>query len=275
MGKVRPDFKRILLRLPPNANDYGAVTLVADLASLLGIDLIGTYIDNGDLRGLVDMPGAREFRAGSWQPLNPGQFAAALTSASREAERLFLDCAGKYRPSFRVLESTAVPDAGKDDIIVVIEPRSPIERATRQFGELLQYASCSTSSILWMPSHTKQVVGPVVAIAGGPDDRCISAAVAIAASAKERVILVSAGTSNDSFAPALARARSAGVAVVLADTGFRDDLLLPAHIHPGLLVTARGGALERRITLQVPTLLVPSDIRSTSPDAPPSHSRAS
>ncbi len=272
MGKVTPDFKRMLLQLPHSASDYGAVALAADLAGLLGIDLIGTYVDDGDLLSLVDLPDAREFRAGSWQPLDSSQFAMALASASRDAERLFLDCAGKHHPSFRVLESTtaAAQDAGKDDIVVVIEPKSPIERATRQFGALLEHASSSTASILWVPSHTRRIVGPVVTIAGGPDDPCISAAVAIAASVKERVILVPAGTSTDSLAPALDRAKSAGVAAALADAPFQDDLVLPAHLNPGLLIAARNRALDRRKRMQIPRLLVAPNVQPANSDAQPS-----
>lgn len=274
MGKAKPDFKRMLLRLPHSANDYAAVRLVAELASVLGADLIGTYVDDGDLRSLVDLPDAREFRAGTWQPLNSSQLALDLASASREAERLFLQSAGQHGPSFRVVESASAVarEAGNDDIIVVIEPKSAIERATRQFSALLEDAYRSTSSILWVPSETKRFAGPVVVMASEPDDPCISAAVAIAASVKERVILVPERSSIESFSAALDWAKAAGVATTLADAVFHhNDLLLPPHIKAGLLIAGRERAIQRR-NLQVPALFVSSNLPPTSSGLQPNHS---
>lgn len=276
MGRLKPDFKRMLLRLPHSQGDYAAVALVADLASLLGADLIGTYVDDGYLRSLVDLPDAREFRAGIWQPLNSRQLALDLASASREAERRFMQSAGQHRPSFQVVESAnaAAHEAGSDDIIVVIEPKSPIERATRQFSELLEDAHRSRSSILWVPSEARRFAGPVVAVASGPDDPCISAAIAIAASAKERLVFVPAMSSMADLANPLEWARAAGVATTLTDAVFyQDDLLLPAHINAGLLVAGRQRTVQRRNRLQIPVLLVSSELPLASPGAQPNHPR--
>ena len=262
MGKVKPDFKRMLLRLPHSTSDYAAIKLIADLASVLGADLIGSFVDDLDLRTLVDLPGAREFRAGAWQPINSMQLARDLAAASREAERLFLQIAGQNRPSFRVVESAsaAAREASEDDIIVVIEPKSAIERATRQFGELLEIAYHSTSSILWIPSAAKRFAGPVVVMANEPEDPCISAAVNIAASIKETVILLPTTHRIESFSEVQSRAAAAGVRALLADAVFHDnDLLLPPHIKAGLLVAGRERATRRRTLLDVPTLFVSSN----------------
>jgi hypothetical protein len=264
----------MLLRLPHSPNDYAAISSIAELASLLGADLIGTYVDYGDLRNLVGLPDAREFRAGAWRALNPSQLALDLASASREAERLFLQSAGQHRPSFRVAESAnaAAREADDDDIIVVIEPKSPIERATHQFSELLEEARRSTSSILWVPSETRRFVGPVVVIAGEPDEPCISTAIAIAASAKERVILLPATSSIQSFATVLARAEAAGVAATLADAVFhQDNLLLPVHIRAGLAIASRERTIQRLNLLKIPVLLVSSNLSRDSGISPNSH----
>lgn len=273
MDRPRPDFKRMLLRLPYSPNDYAAVSPIAELANLLGADLIGTYVDDGSLRNLVGLPDAREFRAGAWQLLNPSQLALDFASASREAERLFLQSAGQHRPSFRIVQSanTTAQEADKNDIIVVIEPKSPIERATHQFSELLEDLRRSTSSILWVPSETRRFVGPVVVVAHEPDEPCISVAITIAASAKERVILLPATSSIESFATVLERAGAAGVAATLADGVFhQDDLLLPAHIRAGLVVAGRERAVQRRNLLKLPVLLVSSDLSGDS-GAPPNN----
>jgi hypothetical protein len=276
MDKAKPDFKRMLLRLPHSADDYAAVALIAELAGLLGADLIGTYVDDVNLQSLVDLPDAREFRAGAWQPMNSRQLALDLASATRRAERLFLQYAGHHRPAFRVVDSAGATarEADSDDIIVVIEPKSPLERATHQFSELLEDAYRSSSSILWVPSETRRFVGPVVVMASEPDDPCISAAVAIAASAKERVILIPESHSIEGFLPALDLAKAAGVAASLTDAVFQqNDLLLPPHIKAGLLIAGRGGSIQRRNLLQIPTLFVASSRASRSPGVRPNHSR--
>ena len=277
MGKAKPDFKRMLLRLPHSANDYAAVKLIAELANVLGADLIGAYVDDLDFRTLVGLPEAREFRAGTWQPINSSQLALDLASASREAERLFLQSAGQHRHLFRVVESAnaVAREAGNDDIIVVIEPKSAMERATHQFNELLEHAYRSTSSILWVPSEARRFAGPVVVIASEPDDPCIPAAVSIAASVKERVILIPASPSSDCFSTALDLAKAAGVETTLAGAVFRqNDLLLPPHIKAGLLVAGRERLVQRRNLLQIPVLLVAANRPSTSSDPQPDHSGA-
>lgn len=272
MAGLKPDFRRMLLRLPHSAGDYAAVALIADLAGLLGANLIGTYVDDEDLRSLADLPEAREFRAGIWQPLNSGQFESDLASATREAERRFMQSTGLHRPSFRVVASSyaAEDEAGNNDIVVVIEPKSAIERATRQFSELLDDAFRSRSSILWVPSETRRFSGPVVVVASGPDDPCISAAVAIAASAKERLVFIPVTCPMEALATALESARAAGVATTSADAVFhQDDLLLPAHIKAGLLITGRERMIRRRSRLRIPALLVSSNLRFPGPDAGP------
>lgn len=267
MSKVRHDFKRVLLRLPHSAKDYAAVTLIAELAGRLGADLIGTYVEDGDIRNLVELPGAREFRAGAWQPLQSGQLTLDLASAAWQAERLFLQRAGRYRHSFQVVNSAsaATHEAGSDDIIVVIEPKSAIERATHQFNELLEHAYRSKSSILWVPGEAKHLTGPVVVVARGPNDPCIPAAVSIAASVKERIILIPENSSGVSFSAALDQANAVGVTTTLSEAVFhQDDLLLPPHIKAGLFVTGREREIGRLRLLQTPLLLVAGNRAATS-----------
>jgi hypothetical protein len=266
MDRPKPDFKRMLLRLPHSPSDYAAISSIAELASLLGADLIGTYVDDQDLRNLVGLPDVREFRAGVWQSLSSNQFALDLASASREAERLFMQSAGPHRRSFRVANSarSAAREADDNDIIVVIEPKNPIERATRQFSELLEDVERSTSSILWVPSETRRFAGAVVVVASGPDDPCISAAVAIAASVREKLVFVPVASAMEPLDSALDLARNAGVATTLADAVFQQDgLLLPAHVKAGFLIAGRERAIRRR-NLQIPLLLVSSNLASAT-----------
>jgi hypothetical protein len=275
MDRPKHDFKRMLLRLPHSPNDYAAVSPIAELASLLGAELIGTYVDDGDLQNLLRLPDAREFRAGSWQSLSSNQLALDLASASREAQRLFMQSAGPHRRFLRGTRNAnpAARQADNNDIIVVIEPKSPIERATRQFSELLDDVDRSTSSILWVPSETRRFDEAVVVVANRPDDPCISAAVRIAMSAKERLVFVPAASAPlENLAGAVDWARRVGVAATSADAVFhQDDLLLPAHVKAGLLVCGRERSIRRRSLLRVPLLLVSSDPTATDCDSQSNH----
>jgi hypothetical protein len=94
MSKARPDFKRMLLRLPHSRQDYPAVAMTAELAALLGLDLVGTFFDESSLLRFAELPTTREFRAGGWHPLDTDQLTRELALAEREAERLFQEAIG-------------------------------------------------------------------------------------------------------------------------------------------------------------------------------------
>ena len=264
MIKVRPDFRRMLLTLPHNRRDYAAVALIAELADLFGVDLVGTYADDVNLSSLSEMPNAREFRAGRWQPLNPGQLASDVAFAAREAERLFLENGSRHRKrlSFSSEFETDLRKAGIEDIIAVIEPSSAIERATHQFMKALEATFHSTSSILLEQAHAKRWPGPIIAVASGPDDPGIIAALVVAASSKEQLCLIPSQPSQ-SWSTALERARIAGVATSLGEVAFREgNILLPASMKGRLLVMSRKLLTEPPVFSQIPILLVSAELFS-------------
>jgi hypothetical protein len=239
MTWVKPDFKRILLKLPYSRQDYAAVRLIAAFAEL---------------------PNTREFRGGTWQPLNPEQLGQDATFAAREAERLFLENAGHYRPKllFHTAAGPAPRDADIEDIIALIQPMKAIERATHQFSESLEAAFRSAASILLIPNLAKQQSGPIIAIANGSDDSSVATALAVAASSRERLILIPSEPGM-SLSPMLEKARTAGVAASLAEAVFHGgNILLPASVKGRLLVMSRKRALERPAFAETPVLLVTS-----------------
>ena len=262
MSKVRPDFKRMLLKLPHDRRDYAAVGVIAELADLFGVDLIGTYVEDLDLRGLTELPNVREFRAGAWRPFSSEQLAHDVALAAREAERLFLKNAGQYRPklSFRLAQRTDSREADIEDIIVVIEPNSAIERATHQFTKLVEAAFRSTSSILLVPSHARRPAGPIIVVTSGPDDPAMAAALAVASSCRERLILIPSQPSL-SLSSVLESARAAGVVASCAEAAFhRGNFLLPASVTGRLLIISRKEVVNQPTFYQTPTLLVSSSI---------------
>ena len=79
-----------------------------------------------------------------------------------------------------------------DDIVMIVEPLSPAERATQQFTWLMQAAFRSAGAVMLVPPHIVRTKGPVVAIAASPNDPSISAAAAIAVAAKEELVIIEA-----------------------------------------------------------------------------------
>jgi len=271
MSKTKPDFKRMLLRLPHNRQDYATVRIIAELAGLLSTDLVGTYVEDLSVCDLAEFPNAREFRAGSWQPFSAQQLARDTALAVQEAERLFFENAGRFgsKPSFRVArEPLAVSHEPEvDDIVVVIEPRNPIERATHQFNEFLRAAFRSTSSILLMPGRTRNPSGPVIVIASSPDDPGIATGIDIAASTRERMILVPTRMPNELRLQIQERAQIAGVGLSVREAAFRDgEILLPASVKGRLLILNRRQVSGRPRALQMPTLLVSEAFSIRPPD---------
>ena len=271
MSKATPDFKRMLLRLPHSRQDYAAVGIIAELAGLLGVQLSGIYVEDLNMRGLAELPHAREFRAGCWQPLSAEQLTQDLAFAEQEAERLFLEYAGRYGPglSFSVATGSVASsrEAEANDIIVVIEPKSAIERATHQFNKWLEAAFRSTSSILLVPSGAERLSGPIVVIASGPDDPSIGAALAVAASAKEQMIVIPSSPC-ESLLPVMERARSAGIIASLLKAPFhRGDFLLSASVSGRLLIMSREQTIHRPTLRQIPLLLVSSKLLAQATSA--------
>jgi hypothetical protein len=256
----------MILRLPHSLQDYPAVSTTAQLADLLGTELIGTYFEDSSLLELAKLPDAREFRFGEWKPLTAEQLALESEETARAAQRLFSEIADRHRTTTLFSKekgSAAVAiaaQAGADDIIAIIEPKSPIERATYQFTELVEAAFRTTCSILVIPSLPVLLSGPIVALAATADDPSIGVALAAAASAREQVIIAPLQHSALSFQPIAEKARLAGVrATLLEPQPGGLDTILPSLIK-GRLVVKRRQASERRpfstLPFPMPTLLV-------------------
>jgi hypothetical protein len=266
MSKAKPDFKRMLLRLPYSGRDYAAIRFVAELAELFGVDLVGTYVEDDNLHFLTGLPNVREFRAGTWQPFTSPQLAQDTAFAAREAERLFLESVGRHRPKLSFSLAKGIDATGIEDIVAVIEPNSAIERATHQFMESLEAAFRSTSSILLVPGHANERSGPVIAVISGSSDPCLAAALAVAASGNERLILIPSQP-RLSMLEVLETARVAGVTTSVSEAVFhRGNILLPAFVKGRLLVMGRKARMERPAFSQIPILLVSSELSSQADD---------
>ncbi len=192
-------FKRLVLGLQPSAPDR-TMQLAVELADLLHLDLLGLFLDDTSLRDLAQIPFAREFRplGGGWHSINLDRLSRDFDLAAHSIERMFTDAAKHLatRYQFEIVRGpmakTFASISRTDDIVMIVEPMSPAERATQQFSWLLEAAFRSAAAVMLVPPHIVRTKGPVVAIAASPDDPSIHAAAAIAVAAKEELVIIEA-----------------------------------------------------------------------------------
>src|SRR6516165_5472379 len=252
MNEPRLNFKRMLVRLPQSAHDYASVGVTAQLADLLGASVVATFIQDVELAEVAALPCVRELRplGGGWHPIEGAQLVRQLEGAAVAARRLFHDA---VRPtgietSFNVAMGSVADvtssSAAADDIIVIIEPRNPAERVTQQFTRLVDAAFAASVTVMMVPSRIARTAGPIAAVISRSDDPSIGSALAIAAAAKERVIVL-APQGSDACELVVERAEAAGVRIearpVIQEPWDVSSLLIQlAHLNERLLVMSRG-----------------------------------
>jgi hypothetical protein len=211
-------FKRMLLGLPHSATDYATVAFTGELAEMLGLDLVALFIEDENLRGLAGLPFARELRSrGEWQPIDAALLARSADQSVAEARRLFQEAAKSLRvgTSFNLAKGPIAEAIGSqssaDDIIAVIEPRNPAERVTHQFRQLMDVALNAPSPVLLVPSRIVRRRGPIVALASTAHDPSIHAALRIASSVRERLIVLAPPEVDEATIAGLARTSNVSV----------------------------------------------------------------
>jgi len=256
-------FKRMVLGLPHSAKDYASVAFTAELADLLGLDLLGLFAEDERLVDIARLSYVREFRlvGDGWQPLDAEQLARSVSQAASEARRLFDDAARSLRVAARFdLVTGAIEEAigarmEPHDIIVVIEPRSAAERVSYQFRQFIDMALNAPSATLVVPSRISRHKGPVVVIAESGHDASVAIGLRVAEAVHERLLVLmpdgadEASRDRSSIATAVPvdwRPLSSPVAgaaeleSILAMAGERlvvmspgSDRLLPSRLPPG------------------------------------------
>ena len=190
------DFRRIVVQLPYNTRDIGAVRAAARMAELLQLDLLGTFIEDARLIEAANLPDIRELRpTGGWQPISAAQirqeFIQAATASRHTFESITNARAGQTAFAFiRGSPANVIGSlAQKEDILAIIEPASVLERGTHQFDRTLSTALGTKAAVMVLPSRVIRTTGPIVAVASSQADPCIRLARAIASAAKERMIV--------------------------------------------------------------------------------------
>jgi hypothetical protein len=257
MSEPRAEFKRMLVGLPRSASDYAAVAATAQLADLLGLSLVATFIQDTGLADLAALPCVRELRpfGGGWQQIDIVQIERQLEHAAAAAQRLFqetVQTAG-IEASFCVAKGSLADVMGSsataDDIVVIIEPRNPADRITQQFTRLIDAAFEASTAVMLVPSRITRTVGPIVVVMMDPDDPSLPTALTIAAAIKERVVVLGQPTS-EARASIAEMARIAGVRIEVGPT-VRNPLDVSslvahlAYLNERLVVMSRSAVLNR------------------------------
>jgi hypothetical protein len=272
MASELHSFKRVVLGLHATAPDR--MQFAVGMADLLQLELLGVFIEDTSLHALASIPFAREFRtlSGDWHAISPHQVSHDLRVAARTAERSFADAAKRLatRWQFEVIQgSTAETIASvwqSGDIVVIVEPRSPAERATQQFAWLIDAALRSHAAVMLVPARVVRTAGPILAFAESPADPSISAAARIAVAAKEDLIIA---------APCDMPAGDARMRALAAETGLRIEAVRLAgsptfdwralaaasrQLRERLIVVSRGAIGDNALTLAsdrgVPVLII-------------------
>lgn len=250
MPKQPHSYKRLVLGLQPSAPDR-TMRLAVELAGLLHLDLLGLFLEDTSLRDLASMPFAREFRllGGGWHTIDLDRLSHDFDLAARAIERTFTEAAKRLptRHQFEVargpMTKTFSSVSRTDDIVMIVEPVSPAERATQQFAWLMEAAFQSAAAVMLVPPQIARTKGPVVAIAAMPDDPSIHAAAAIAVAAKEELVIIEAD-GHDADDP--------HVRTLAADTGLTIQRMSAAKItlpDPALCAQAFRQTQERLIVM--------------------------
>lgn len=271
-------FRRLVLGLQPRAPDV-TMRLAVDLAQLLQLDLLGLFLADTSLHQLAAIPFAREIRTpgGGWHSIDVERVSHDIDLAARTVERLFTGAARRLsRPyQFEIARgplSEAIASISRiDDIVMIVEPASPGERATRQFEWLMQAAFRSAAAVMLVPPRNLRTTGPIVAIATGAGDASVRAAAAIALAAAEPLIIVDAGETK--IEEARINALQAELTVKVSHIALGNALrtrpaMLSAQdypFHERLMIITRGvlgdeGASQLATIRGVPVLIVePTD----------------
>jgi hypothetical protein len=257
MMEPQAGFKRMLVGLPHSAADYTGVGVSAKLADLLGLRLVATFIQDATLADLAALPFVREWRplGGGWSPIEALQLDREFDRAAVAARQYFREAVGTtpVEASFNVARGSAADVIGSaataNDIIVVIEPCNPAERITQQFTRLVDSALEAAAAVMLVPSRIVRTAGPIAAVVLDRNDPSIHSALAIAAAAKESVVVL--GPAPASVEPIIAElADAAGVRIELAPS-IREPvdaaslLASLAPLNERMVVMRRGAAIQK------------------------------
>jgi hypothetical protein len=243
-------FRRLVIGLARRPPDE-ALEFAVDTAGLLGLDLLGLFIEDSELLDLAALPFARELgTGGDWRPLDAERLLREMRLEASGSERRLARAVERLRLPWRfeVVRGTAAETFGAvaatDDIVVLFEPASAAERAAGRFAALAQAAFRSRAAVLLVPRRIARRSGAIVALATRAGDPGVEVATSIAAVTGAELVVMDAGGMKDAAAITGALAAVAERLVVLSRNGLAEDVaarLAAARAVPVLVVEPAGG----------------------------------
>jgi hypothetical protein len=252
---------RLILDLYLGSADQATITAAAEFARLMGLDLLGLYVEDETVHALAGLPFAREFRLPTheWGAIEAGRIAGDFRAAAMGAQRLLRRTAEALgvAHAFEVLRgdptASITSRSRPGDIVMFAEPRGAGDRSTRSFNRLWQAALNSPASVLLVPLRLSRRRGPVAAAVTRADDPALRTAARIARAAGEDLLLLIPDRGHPTREEALKAARAHGLAERKIHTR-----VLRGRSTEGILHTL-AGCPERMLVLEREMLSGPDD----------------
>ena len=217
------NIRRVLIGFASNATAADdAIATAAELASLLGAELTGLFVEDELLFDAATLPWLRAIEPGRliWQALNEAELAQSHALAARTLERLLLGKAAALgvAAAFEVVRgdpATALAlRAEPTDLLVIAEPADPIARALHQ-SQVLNAIGQTSATVLYVPHGARRRGGPVVALARKASDPALKLGAPVARALNERLIVVAMETSAEQEIAVAARSSMDGECITL------------------------------------------------------------
>jgi len=193
-----PENPRLILDLYWSSADERTITTAAEFAQLMGLDLLGLYVEDEAVHALAALPFAREFRLPTheWGGIEAGRIADEFRHAAASAQRLLMRAAETLgvAHAFEALRgdpaASVTQRSRHGDIVLFAEPRGAGDRSTRSFARLWQAALSSPASVLLVPVRLSRRQGPIAAAVTRAHDPALRTAARIARAAGENLLLL-------------------------------------------------------------------------------------
>lgn len=205
--------RRLLLDLGHLGADGGALRAATEFGALLELDMIGIYVEDEALIHLGGAGFAREFRlpGQGWNPLDAGRILNELAGIAEHARRrLEQEVAALGRPArferLRGDPGEAIASRTGPLDILATGFAGAMDLACRSLRRAQEAAWRSEASVLLLPHGVARRRGPVVLVATSGSAAGLDAAIAVAAAARERLLLLAPrGLSTEAAAAAATR----------------------------------------------------------------------
>lgn len=198
---------RVVVALDESPRSLAALTTAGALAAELDAELAGLFVEDDNLRRLLDLPFAREFNllSGEVRPLSPAELERTWQREAEAIERRLAEAAGRLRLrwSFRIARGSLSAEVG-----TVAQTHDLLVLGRRTCVSLLSVAETSFRLSGIVPSAR---VGPVLVLFEEPVASANSLEVAARLArlnGAELVLLIDAA-SEDAYRSACARAQAA------------------------------------------------------------------